>query len=129
MKIHQRTDTLYIVGLILVLFIFIPRGLARACSYDQDNVTHDDGYQDSDKDHNEKGSSYHSSDRIIGHNLISENNGSVSTNGNDMFVFSLSNVLSLSKSCSIIKLTMSWVFLHSQGFVQSLFHPPKAFLA
>ncbi len=129
MKIHQRMDTLYIVGLIMVLFIFIPRGLARACSYDQDTVTYDDGYQYSDKDHNEKGSLYHSFDRIIGHNLISENNGSVSTNGNDMPFFSLSNVLSLSKSYSIVKLIMSGVFLHSQGFVQSLFHPPKVFLA
>jgi hypothetical protein len=128
MKILRRINILYIVSLVTLLFVFIPGGSANAIDRDsQDLVIQDDGY--SNEDHNNNSISYKTSDRIVGHNLISGNNVFFSANGSDISLFSLSNVLSLTKSCGIVKNIIHVVSLHSQDFVYSLFHPPKISLA
>ena len=128
MKMLRRIDTLYFVSLLVFLFISIPAGLARAANTcDQNIVIQDDEFTDNTQDNN--GASLHLSGSKTEHNLVLSNAEHSSINDSDMSQVLWSNILSISKSCGIVKIILNEVSLISQNFFNTFFHPPKTFMA
>ena len=128
MKKLRRIDTVYFFSLFVFLFISIPAGLARATdTCDQDIVTQNDVSADNTQDNN--GLSIHLSGSETEHHLVLSNEAHSSINDSDMSQVLWSDILSISKSCGIVKIILNEVSLISQNFFNTFFHPPKTFMA
>ncbi len=128
MNMLRRIETLYFVSLFIFLFISIQAASVRlTTTCDQDIVTQDDVFTDNSQDNN--GVSSHLSGSETEHNLVLLNEEHSSINNSDMSLALWSNILSISKSCRIVKIIMHEVPLISQDFFNTFFHPPKTFLA
>ena len=128
MNMLRRLDTLYFVSLFMFLLISIQAASVRAMyTCDQDIVTQDDEFTDNTQGNN--GESFHLSGSETEHNFVLSNEVHSSINDSDMSLVLWSNILSISKSCGIVKIIMHEVSLISQNFFNTFFHPPKTFVA
>ena len=128
MKKHRRIDTVYFISLFVFLFLSIPAGLVRATdTCDQDIVTQNEESTDNTLENN--GVSIHFSVSETEHNLILSNGEHSSINNSNMYQVLWPNIVSISKSCGIVKIILNEVSLISQNFFNTFFHPPKTFMA
>ena len=128
MKILRRIDILYFISLFVFLFISMPVGpIGAVYTGDQNTVTSGDMSSDTDQDKQTVSGSYF--DRISECTFVQADKTYLSVSVSYMPFVSLSHMLSILKSCAIVKIIMLEVCLHSQNFLHTFFHPPKIFMA
>lgn len=127
MKVLRRWLLLCFFAIQVFSFLSLPVNDGSTVSrFGDDPVTRGDDYDDNKS----SGGNILSSANFAVNGLISEYKGYIQTNNQSpLFLFLLTNALSIFILNSIVRIIAKIKFLYLQEFFDSVFHPPKALLA